>query len=95
MSAAGTSELSAAPAGSSESRRTFPSLHVTNGTIVVRPTKKESIEMTLERALLYRGGCLTTAEILIFSKHVTRCPCVLLSSMGWDSNSNRELCSLE
>ena len=51
--------------------------------------------MTLERALLYRGGCLTTAEILIFSKHVTRCPCVLLSSMGWDSNSNRELCSLE
>ena len=95
MAAAGTSELSAAPAGSTESRQTFPWLDVANGTIVARPTKKESTEKTLERALLYRGGCSTTAEILIFSKHVTQSPCVLLSPTGWDSNSNRELCSLE
>ena len=51
--------------------------------------------MTLEEGLLYRGGCSTTAEIQIFSKHVTWFPCVLLSPTGRDSNSNRELCSLE
>ena len=53
MAAASTSELSAAPAGSLEPRRTFPSLRVTNGMFLVqpiRPTKKESREMTLREA---------------------------------------------
>ena len=53
MAAASTSELSAAPAGSLEPRRTFPSLCVANGMFLVqpiRPTKKESREMTLREA---------------------------------------------
>ena len=43
-----------------------------------------------------RGNC-SQLQIQIFNKHVTQvlCPFVLLSSIGWDSNSNRELCSLE
>ena len=51
--------------------------------------------MMLKRAFLFRGGSSTTAEILIFSKHVIRSPCVLLSPTGWDSNNNSELCPLE
>ena len=39
MAAAGASESSAAPGGSSESRRAFPRLRVTDGTSAARPAK--------------------------------------------------------